>query len=87
MALTPPSEAPVVKAVQIAVEGAPKRTSLPSMLTERAGVHGVHGRRGLGLGPVDDRRRGDDEERHHRDQRPRVLALASATMPKANTQA
>ncbi len=33
MPLTPPSEAPVVKAAQIAVEGAPKRTSLPSMLT------------------------------------------------------
>ena len=33
MPLTPPSEAPVVKAVHTAVEGAPKRTSLPSMLT------------------------------------------------------
>ena len=34
MALTPPSEAPVVVAVQMAVDGAPKRTSLPSMLTD-----------------------------------------------------
>ena len=32
IALMPPSEAPVVKAVHTAVEGAPKRTSLPSML-------------------------------------------------------
>ncbi len=30
---TPPSEAPVVAAAQTAVEGAPKRTSFPSMLT------------------------------------------------------
>ncbi len=34
MAFTPPSEAPVVAAAQTAVEGAPNRTSLPSMFTE-----------------------------------------------------
>ena len=33
MALTPPSDAPVVLATQTAVDGAPKRTSLPSMFT------------------------------------------------------
>ena len=37
-------------------------------------MHRVHGGRGLGLGPVDDRRGGDDEQGHHRHQRPGLLA-------------
>ena len=60
-ALTAPHEATVVMAANSAVEAMPKRCSLPSMLTP-CDAGGVHRRRRVDLGDVDDHD-ADDEQR------------------------